>query len=295
MIGDAARQERKGWGITAMIVAIACFAVMDTIIKVLRDDYSALQILFFRMVFATPPTLWLILRDGGIRALATDRIAMHATRTTVTVFALFCLFHSFKLMTLADVYTITYAAPLMVTVLAMPLLGEAVGRRRWLAILIGFVGVLIVLRPGTGIVGAGSGVALLGTALLALSMVMLRDLSRTETNAAIVFYFTVIGGVITLIASAPVWVWPAGWQWFWLVMVGLVGGLGQIFITEAFRWAPVAVVSPFQYTSLLWGVVFGFLVFGDGIDITILAGAAIIIGSGLAIVRNEAGLARTRA
>ncbi|NBC32183.1 MAG: EamA family transporter [Alphaproteobacteria bacterium] len=272
-----------------MIVAIALFAAMDTCIKMLRDDYSALQILFFRMLFAAPPTLWLIHRDGGRRALETRRFGRHALRTALTLVALFCFFHSFRLMALAEVYAITYAAPLIVTALGVPMLGEKVGPRRWLAVLVGFAGVLIVLRPGAGLIGGGGAIALLGTTLLAVGMIMLRDLSRTETNAAIVFYFTILGGVISGLASTAVWVWPEGGDWLWLMAVGLIGGLGQIFVTEAFRWAPVAVVSPFQYTSLLWGVLFGYAVFGDTIDLPTLIGAGVIIASGVYIVRREAG------
>lgn len=271
-----------------MVVAIALFATMDTCIKMMRDDYSALQILFFRMLFAAPPTLWLIHRDGGRQALATRRFAAHALRTALTLVALFCFFHTFRLMALAEVYAITYAAPLIVTALGVPMLGEKVGARRWLAVLAGFIGVLIVLRPGAGMLGGGGAIALLGTTLLSVGMIMLRDLSRTETNAAIVFYFTVMGGVISGLASIAVWVWPQGSDWLWLMAIGLIGGLAQIFVTEAFRWAPVAVVAPFQYSSLLWGVLFGYAVFGDTIDLATLLGAGVIIASGLYIVWREA-------
>ncbi len=279
---DAAR------GILAMLVAVALFSAMDAIIKDLRADYGAMQILFCRMAFAALPLAWLIHAQGGVAALRTRRLGGHVGRTLLVMAALFCFFHAFGSMALADVYAISYAAPLLITALGAPMLGERVGPARWAAVAVGFLGVLVILRPGGGMISAGGAVALAGTVLYALNAILLRQLSRTDTNAAILFYFTVTGTAVTGALALPFgWVWPSAADWAVLAAVGVIGGVAQIFITQSFRLAPVAVVSPFQYSSMLWGLIYGLGLFGDVPDGTTLLGAAILIATGLAVLHRE--------
>jgi len=286
-VEEAGAAPRIGRGIVAMILAMALFSSMDAMIKHLRTDYGALQILFFRMAFGAVPMLALIRAEGGLPALATHRLPAHAFRTVLTLAALFCFFHAFRALPLADAYAITYASPLIATALSVPLLGERVDARRWAAVLVGLGGVMVILRPGGGVLSAGGAVAFAGAVLLAVNVVLLRRLSRTDTNAAIVFYFTVVGTLVTGALMPLVWRWPQGGDWAWLVGVGLIGGLGQIAITEAFRQAPVAVVSPFQYSQILWGILFGYAVFGDLPGLPVVAGAALIVACGLYVLRRE--------
>ena len=271
-----------------MVLAIALFSLMDATIKHLRGDLPAMEILFFRLLFGGLPAIWLIRREGGWRALRTERPLWHIGRTVLTLGALFCFFHAYRTMPLADAYAVMYAAPLLVTALGVPILGERVGPRRWAAVAIGFLGVMVVLRPGGAVLGTGGLVALLGTVLIAVNLVWLRLLSRTDSNATIVAWFTVVGTALSGALAAVDWHWPIGDQWLWLVAVGLLGGIGQIVITEALRCAPVAVVSPFHYTSLLWGVALGLALFGDVPDATVLLGAAIVAACGVYVVHREA-------
>lgn len=282
---DAASHAR---GIVAMVLAIALFAAMDATIKHLRTDLPAMEILFFRMLVGGLPVLWLIRREGGWRSVRTERLGWHAGRTALTLTALFCFFYSYRTLPLADAYAVMYASPLIATALGVPILGERVGMRRWAAVLAGFAGVIVVLRPGGEVLGAGGLAALAGALFLACNMTLLRLLSRTDSNAAILAWFTLFGTAASGALAALDWHQPEGEQWLWLAAVGLFGGFGQIAITEAFRCAPVAVVTPFQYTSMIWGLLFGVVLFGDLPDATMLLGAAIVVGSGVYVVHREA-------
>ena len=278
---DAAR------GIALMVAAIAVFATMDAVIKGLRGDYGTIQILFFRMAVAAIPTLALVLAQGGLARLRTRRLGGHIGRTLLVLAALGCFFFAFGRLPLADVYAISYAAPLIATALSVPLLGESVGLRRWTAIGVGFAGVVVILQPGGSVFGPAGGLALIGTVLFAANLVLLRQLSRTETDAAIVFYFTVTGTLVTGAMLPFGWTWPVGTDWLMLLTVGLLGGVGQILITSSLRLAPIAIVTPFQYTSILWGSVFGYFFFGDTLTAPTAIGAAIVVASGVYILYRE--------
>jgi drug/metabolite transporter (DMT)-like permease len=289
-VSGAAAEEAASHarGIAAMVLAIALFAAMDATIKHLRADLPAMEILFFRLLIGGLPVLWLIRREGGWASARTNRLLAHAGRTVLTLAALFCFFHAYRTLPLVDAYTVMYASPLLATALGVPVLGERVDARRWAAVLVGFAGVMVVLRPGGAVLGAGGLVALAGAFFLACNMTMLRLLSRTESNGAIVGWFTLFGTALSGLLAALDWHQPVGEQWLWLVAMGLFGGFGQIAITEAFRCAPVAVVTPFQYTSLIWGLLFGVVLFGDVPDAAMLVGAAIVVGAGVYVVQREA-------
>lgn len=279
-------------GIAWILTAIFCFGVMDSLIKWLSAGYGTWQIVFFRALFALLPIAVLLVRDGGLAALATKRPISHVVRALVGTAAVFCFFHSFAHLPLADVYAISFAAPLIVTALSVPLLKEAVGWRRWMAVLVGFAGVLVMLRPGAGLIGGAALVCLAGTLFYALTMIFLRHLSRTETNAAIVFYYMTTLAVVGGIAMVPDWRAPTPADFALLAGTGIVGGVAQLALTQAFRLAPPSLLAPFEYTGMIWAVTFGFVVFGEVPDTAIWIGAAIVIASGLYIIHREAVAAR---
>lgn len=274
-------------GILSAIGAMTLFSVMDAMIKGLSDDYGTVQIFFFRSAFAILPIWLLVLRSGGVAALRTTRPLSHLGRSLLIITFLLCFFYGLTLMPLADAYAISFAAPLFITALSAPILGEHVGPRRWAAVLVGFVGVLVVLRPGGGVLSSGGLIVLAGAAVYSLAMIYVRQLSRTETQASIVFYFTITSTVLAGAAMPFVWVPPTLADWPVLIAVGIVGGIGQILTTRSFSLAPAAVVGPFQYTQLIWGVVFGYAFFGDLPDAMMLLGGAIVVGSGLYILHRE--------
>lgn len=279
-------------GIGWILLAIFCFGIMDSLIKWLSAGYGTWQIIFFRALFSLLPIAVLLARDGGIAGLRTDRPWSHIIRALVGTVAIFCFFYSFANLPLADVYAISFAAPLIVTALSVPLLKEHVGWRRWTAVLVGFAGVLVMLRPGAGVVSGAALVCLLGTVFYALTMIFVRHLSRTETNAAIVFYYMATLTVVGAVAMLPAWRTPGALDFALLAATGIIGGVAQLSLTQAFRLAPPSLLAPFEYTGMIWAVSFGYLFFGEVPDAAIWIGVAIVIASGLYIIHRETVLAR---
>lgn len=290
--GDgAAAAARNLAAIGTYVVAMAVLTLMDATIKWLSADYHTLQILAFRSLFGFIPVLvFVTVAQGGLTALKTRRPGAHLLRGLVITATGFLFFFALGRLPLADAYAIIFAAPLFLTALSVPLLGEKVGARRWAAVLVGFVGVLVVLRPGgTGgaLVDIGAMAALAGAFGYALFGALTRLHSRTESNAAL----TVWSSLVTLAvagASLPfVWTTPAPEDLALLVLTGLLGGVGTILIVRAFAMAPLAVIAPFEYTSMVWGVVLGFVLFGDLPGLSVWLGTAIVVAAGLYILFRE--------
>ena len=274
-------------GIACMLAATACFATMDSLVKWVAPRTPVMQIVFFRSLFAFVPIAVLIVRDGGLVTLRTRRLGDHAKRSLCGVVSLACFIYAFGHMPLADAVAIGFSAPLFITALSVPLLGESVGIRRWGAVLVGFAGVIVMVRPGSGVLDAAAVVALVATMLYALAMILIRSLGRSESTGAIAFYYTLLSTVISAAFLPFQWTAPASLDALLLVAIGLIGGCGQLFITAAFRSAPAAVVAPFDYVSILYVSLIGYAVWGDVPDHALLAGAAIVIASGLYILRRE--------
>ena len=272
-------------------VAILLLSVMDVLIKWLSAEYSTVQIVFFRALFGMVPMMLLIPRSGGLAALKTRRWPLHALRGLIGLATALCFFFAFGLMPLADAYAIAFAAPLVMTALSVPILGESVGIRRWLAVLAGFVGVIVMLRPGTAglseLLGIGTIAAIAGTIFFALVVLLTRKLSRTEGNAAIIFHggMIAVGGSLLLLPFHFTMPDPAGFAL--LATVGLLGGTGVIFFIEALRQAPVAILAPFDYTAMIWAVIFGYAIWADLPDAWTIAGSAVVIASGLYVLHRE--------
>ena len=272
-------------------IAILLLSVMDVLIKWLSAEYSTVQIVFFRALFGMVPMLFLLPRAGGLGALKTRRWPAHLLRGLIGLATALCFFFAFSQMPLADAYAIAFAAPLVMTALSVPILGESVGLRRWMAVLVGFLGVVVMLRPGTAgiaeLLGIGTVAAIAGTVLFALVVLLTRRLSRTEGNAAIIFH----GGMVTVAGSLMLlpfsFTMPDPVGFALLAGVGLLGGIGSIFFIEALRQAPVAILAPFDYTAMIWAVVFGYAIWSDLPDGWTLAGSAIVVASGLYVLHRE--------
>lgn len=286
--------DQPARGIRYMLAAVACFVVMDALIKWLSATFPTMQVVFFRSLFALVPIALLVMQQGGLSRLRTRRPKMHFLRCVIGLGSMVCFFHAFRTMPLAEVIAIGFAAPLFVTALSVPLLKEKVGIRRWAAVIVGFVGVLIMVRPGLHVLELGAAVALFGTVLYALAMIVMRDLGKTDTASAITFYFTMSATLVAGAVTPFVWVEPHGTEWLLLALVGLIGGVAQLLMTQAFRLTPVAVVAPFDYTAMLWGTILGYVVWGEVPDALVWAGAAIVAASGLYIVHRETRLRTAR-
>ncbi len=285
---------RRGRAIALMVLGVGLFSIMDALVKWLGESYPTVQLVFFRSLFAFIPLGFLMFRDGVAGALRMNDRQGHLLRAVVGVMALWAFFYAFAHMPLAEVIAITFAAPVFVTALSVPLLGERVGPRRWCAVLVGFLGVLIMVQPGAGVFQTVALVPLGGVVFYALAMVFVRKLSRTETSASIVFYFTLACTLVSAAALPFSWVTPQAWDWALLVALGLIGGMAQITFTRAVSLADVSVIMPFEYTAMLWAVVLGFFIWGEVPGNNIWIGVAIVMASGLYILYREASLGLVR-
>ena len=304
-------------GIAMRIASALVFALMATIAKLLGDAYPIGQVVFFRSLFALAVlVLWLRARGAFPRAIHTKRPFGHLLRGIAGTGGMFSYFLGVSLLPLPDVTAIGYLAPLLVVAMAALLLGETVRIYRWSAVLVGFLGVLVMVSEHLG-EGHGSSVgafAMLANAFfVALATVQTRRLAMSEQTGAIVFYFSALTTFFGFLLMTAGYVWPAGaplgaflqaQKWVtpdfhdlgMLVAIGLVGGVGQILLTECVRYAEASVIAPFEYTSIIWAVTLGYFVFGEKPTLPILAGSAIVIASGLFVLWRERrlGLIRTR-
>jgi drug/metabolite transporter (DMT)-like permease len=274
-------------GILLICAATVMFTISSTMVKGLGQGYPVSQIVFFRCFLAFLPIFFVMHRAGGWHVLRTKRPGAHIFRVAVGGVALFVGFYALTLMPLADYFAFTYAAPLFATMLSIPVLGEQVGIRRWTAVAVGFVGVLIMLQPGVKTFAFAEMVAIGAAFTYALAIIAVRNLARTEHSAATVFYFTVAGLILSGVILPFEWRPPTLKEWGLLLGIGLMSGIGQILMTDAYRLAPPAVIAPFDYTSMIWALAFGYVLFGDFPDPIVLGGAAVVIASGVYIIYRE--------
>ena len=246
------------------------------------------EIVLFRNAFAFVPLALYIWRTTGWTVLKTQRPLGHLHRSAVGLLGMVCSFNALQHLALTEATAFTFAAPLFMTALSALMLREFVGWHRWGAVAVGFIGVLIMVRPEPGHLNV-VGVAFALTAALgsALAMVQIRQIATTERGPTIVFYFTLAGTVLGLAGSLFHWVTPDPLTLAVLVVGGLIGGVGQLFLTEAIRVAPVGVVAPFDYSQLIWAAILGFLVWGELPHAATLAGALVVAASGIYILHRE--------
>jgi drug/metabolite transporter (DMT)-like permease len=277
-------------GIVAMLVAIAFFAVMDAQLKLLAGHYAPMQVAFLRGVTSLPFVLLPIVLRGRLARLRPVNVRLHLARGALSVLMLGSFIFAVRESSLATTYSIFMCAPLVVAALSAPLLGERVASAQWGAIAVGLAGVLLMIAPRGGgeWVSLGALAAVVAVATYSLSVVTLRLLSRTDTTESMVFWFSVLLSVGAGLLAIPAWVPLDLDHWPLFVGVGVTGALGQHFITEAFRHAPAAVVAPFEYTALLWGVALDLVIWRVLPGAVTLGGGAIVIGAGLYLLRREA-------
>ncbi len=290
--GRALAQPKKA--IALMVLAVGLFAVMDAIVKWMGETYSTTQIMFFRSLFAFIPLSFLIFRGGLAAALRVNDAKTHALRCLAGMIAMFSFFYAFANMPLADAVAIAFAAPIFVTALSVPLLGERVGPRRWAAVLLGFAGVLIMVQPGPGLLQSVAIIPLIGTVFYALAAIFVRKLAHTDSPTSIVFYFTLVCTIVAAVLLPFSWITPTWADFFWLVAIGVIGGLAQIAMTQSFRHADVALIMPFEYTTMFWAAGLGYFFWGEIPGLNIWVGVAIVTAAGLYILYREANLGLPR-
>jgi drug/metabolite transporter (DMT)-like permease len=282
------KQERLV-GMASMLIGVASFSLMDAALKLLTAHYPSAQVAALRGLAALPVVFIWVLCAGGVRQLLRVRWPLHLIRGALSVFMMITFAFALKELSLAKTYALFFVAPLLIAVFSIFMLGERVHRAQWLAIAIGFAGVLIVLRPDTGTAFGWAGtLAVLTTAVCyALSSVLVKIVGRTDSTPAMVFWMTCM-----LAMGATTLAWP-GWQpireehYLLILGIAITGAIGQWGITEAFKRAPAASVAPLEYSGLAWVIMIDFAVWSVVPSWRTLVGAAVIIGSGLYLLRFE--------
>ena len=285
---DRPEAGRSLKAIAFMLTAIAAFSGMDTLLKLLSEHYPPMQVVALRGASAVPFMVLPLLVMGRIKALKPVRMGMHILRALLQLFVLVTFVYAVRALSLADAYSIFLSAPLIVTALSVPLLGEHVGWRRWAAICVGLIGVLTMLKPSaSSLVSLGAVAALLSAAGYAFNAIALRIITRTDSTASVVFWMIGLMTVIAACIAAPHWIAIRREDWILLAAIGLFSSIAQHLLTEAFRNAPPSVVAPFEYTALLWGIGIDRVVWGVFPSSRVYIGGGIVIASGLYLIWRE--------
>ena len=289
MSENHSQTQNPGLGIALRVAAMFCMAGLAALVKwCSAKGVPVLEIIFFRNAFAFVPVLLYIWKTSGFGVLKTRRPVGHLMRSSVGLVAMVCGFTAVSMLPLTQSTAISFSSPLFMTALSALILHEPVGRHRWAAVLLGFIGVVIMVHPDPShFAGAGVIFGLVSALGVAGAMIAIRELGATEPGPTIVFYFTLAGAVVGL-ASLPFgWVMPDLQTLILLICIGLLGGIGQLLLTEALRRATVAVIAPFDYTQLVWASLIGFFVWQETPQALTWLGALVVAASGIYILWRE--------
>ncbi|SMQ59178.1 EamA domain-containing membrane protein RarD [Devosia lucknowensis] len=294
-------------GILLKVASVCCFVVMATMLKATVTVPSG-QMVFFRSFFAMLPVLaWLAWNRRLAHAFQTKRPIGHVVRGLVGVASMSLGFFALTRLPLPEATAIGYASPIIIVILSAVLLQERVYIFRWTTVIVGLVGVMIILWPRLTVFSGGDGLAdteaigaiaaLMAAFLTAFAMLQVRTLVQTERTEAIVTYFFISASILSLLTLPFGWIWPTPEQTALLIGAGVFGGIGQLLLTNCYRHADMSVIAPFEYVSLILTIVIGFVIFADVPTPTMVVGALIIVGSGIAVILRERwlGLDRARA
>lgn len=273
-------------GIGLMIAATVVMIVQHSMVKILADDLSILEIVFFRTLTALLFFMPWILRSG-LSIFRTERLGLHVVRAGFQTISAFGFFLGLAIVPLATVTALHFTTPLFAILIGIVLLGERVSVRRWTAIIVGFAGTMIILRPDTAGLGHGE-LLVLGSAIgWAAAIICIKVLSRTDTSVTITAYMYLLMTPITFAAALFEWTWPTAEQYVWLIAVGLTGALGHVLMAEALKRAATHVVTPFDFFRLIWATLVGILLFDESADVSVWVGGALVIASVSYIVWRE--------
>lgn len=281
-------------GAVFMLAATALFTFMGALVKLVGARIPFTEIMCFRAALALPVVLVIVLRMGQGLHLATQRFGQHVLRAITGTLAMGCSFYALTLLPLAEHTALTFTTPLFVTILAIPLLGERVGVHRFGAVLLGFAGILVIALGQGGFAAPadrwlmiGAGVALLHGLFSALTTLLVRSLSATERSTTIVLWQSLLMTAVTAATLPFVWVTPTRDELLLLVAIGLIGGVAQVLLTEAFASAQVSSLGAYTYTGILWAVLLGWWIFGAVPGWATFLGAGLIVVASLYILHRE--------
>ncbi|MFD2205031.1 DMT family transporter [Kiloniella antarctica] len=285
-------QDRILLGIFLAIAMVFCTSVMDGIAKWLTASYSIVSIILIRNTFSLPIAFILMIKTGGLKNMKSDRPWLLAARSSLIIFAAGSFYAALPFMPLAEAFAIAFVAPLFTTVLSIIFLNEKVGPHRWAVLGTGFIGVLIVLQPGTDSFQPAAIFPVAAAFFYAVLMIMTRQLRHHSTSSGMTLWGTIatvcLASISLVLPWEPfAWTLPSGNDLLLLVGMAGVATTAHFLTGQAYRYAPAAVIAPFDYTMLLWGMIFGWVFWQEIPEIHVLAGAAVIISSGLYLIYRE--------
>jgi drug/metabolite transporter (DMT)-like permease len=275
-------------GVGLMLVAMAILPMIDVIAKYLgQNGMPVLQIVWARLTFGAVMTLPLTLPHTGVRGLLPDRPFYHGLRAALLISATFCFFWALKFLPIADALAIFFVQPLVVTALSPLVLGEHVGPRRWAAVFVGFIGTLIIIRPGFGGLNPGALLALAAGTSLALYFLMTRRISGVNKAIVTTFHTNLLGAVITCALVPLVWVMPTATDWLLFIALATIANLGHYAIVRAYDHAEASLLAPLAYTEMITATLLGYAFFGDFPDLWTFVGVGILISCAIYISMRE--------
>lgn len=287
--GQRARSELLK-AVGYMVCSAAMFACMAVMIRLASSQLHAFEIAFFRnffgFVFALP-----LLMHHGMGILKTDKLSLYVGRCLIGIVSMLCGFYAIVHLPLAKAVTISYSTPLFVTILAVLFLGEMVRLRRWTAVGLGFIGVLVIMRPGADSFDANTLVALTAAVLSAIVAISIKVLSRTEKPDAIVLWTTMLWVPLSLVPALFVWTWPTGWTWAWIVAAGFFGTAGHMFWTRALKRGDASMLTPISFMQVPIVALLAWWLFDETVTAWTAVGAAIIFVANAYIAHREAQVA----
>ena len=276
-----------GAGIAYMSAGAFCMVALDVAVRTLLEKYSLVQVVQLRSFFALVLIALIIVQRRRTAVLRTRKAGWHLLRSLLMTGSMVTFFYALKYLPLADVIVIAYAAPLIITALSRPFLGESVGTWRWTAVIVGFVGVLIVVRPGLGVMHPAAIIALVGAAFYSGLSLTARKLAQTESTWSLSLYSFIAPTLITSLAVIGSWTMPGPADWIVFALSGIFGALAFLCVNAAYGRAPASIVVPFEYTGLIWATAAGYLFWDEVPGLNTWLGAAIIVASGMLILFRE--------
>lgn len=290
--GQSERSSDNLLGAAGFVLGgIAVFSSQDTLSKMLVVDYSSIEIAWFRYMVNTLILIPFLLRSRG-RLLATGMPWLQTARAAAVLGSSVVFMVALGLLPIADATAINFVSPLLVTALSIPLLGEKVGPRRWIAVVVGFAGVLVIVRPGSGAFGWAALLPLLSASFWAMGLVLTRRMSATESGMTTLAYSTFLAAIALTAALPFVWRTPNAHALLWLLVIGVISVVGQYLMIVGYSRAAASALAPLTYTQMIWSTTLGYLVFGAVPGLFTWAGGAIIVASGLYVLHRRQVRAR---
>ena len=299
-------RENRFWGIGCLTAGIGIFSLQDVIIKLISGAYPLHEVMVVRSIVAMPLLLAFVALGGGLRLILSPRWRMLLLRGALMFIAYFAYYLGLASLPLATSVSLYFASPLFITVLSVWMLAEQVGPRRWAAVLVGFAGVLIMVRPGGALFAWAALLPVFAGLSYAVSQVTARKLGELESAAVMATYgnivFLGVGVLLALVFGGGAfanesdpslaflvrgWTWPTAFDVSLMLACGLIAAVGLVLLTEAYRATEANIVAPFEYTALVWGVLYGWLIWREAPDAVGWAGMAVIIGAGLYLLRRQ--------